>query len=115
MSRLALALVLVGSLTGLIVLLLGPTVAGTPPDPGRLASLKTVTLSCAAVALALVRRRPFGGELGWLAYPVMIAGGVKLLVEDLRVSSPSTLFIALAAYGTALLLTARIARRTRLS
>jgi len=113
MSRLVLAVVLVGSLAGLIVLLLGPTVAGTTPDPGRLASLETVILSCAAVALAFVRRLPFGGELGWLVYPVMIAGGVKLLVEDLRVSSPSTLFIALAVYGAALLLTARIARRTR--
>lgn len=108
MSRLLLALVLVASLGTLIVLIAGPWVAGTPPDPGRLASLKTVVLAVAAVVLALVARLPFGGELGWLAFPVLIAAGIKFVLEDFRVSTPSTLFIALAVYGTALILTARI-------
>jgi hypothetical protein len=110
MSRLALAIVVTTSVGGGLVLLLAPAVGGAVPDPGRLAALKTVILSCAAVALAIVRRHPRGAELGWLASPVLIAGGVKLFVEDLRVSSPATLFIGLATFGTALILTSRLAR-----
>ena len=110
MSRLVLAAVLVATIGSLVVLAAGPFVAGTPPDPGRLASLKTIVLSAAAVALALVARLPFGGELGWLAYPALAAGGVKFVAEDFRVSTASMLFVALAVYGTALILTSRIRR-----
>jgi hypothetical protein len=108
LSRLVLACVLVATLGSLIVLLVGPLLAGTPPDPGRLASLKTIVLASAAVGLALVARLPFGGELGWLATPALIAGGLKFVLEDFRVSNASMLFVALAVYGTALILTARI-------
>ena len=108
LSRLVLAGVLVATLGSLVVLLAGPMVAGTPPDPGRLATLKTIVLSAATVALALVARLPFGGELGWLATPALIAGGLKFVFEDFRVSKAAMLFVALAVYGTALLLTARI-------
>jgi hypothetical protein len=111
MSRLMLALVLVVGFGSLLLLVLGPWVSGTPPDAGWLASLKTVILAGAAVALALIARLPDGGELGWLAYPVLLVGGVKLVAEDFRLSQPSTLFVALAAYGAALILTARIARQ----
>jgi hypothetical protein len=112
-SRLALAIVVTTSVAGGLVLLLAPVVAGSAPDPGRLATLKTVTLSCIAVALATVRRRPDGAELGWLAYPVLISGGIKLLLEDLRVSPPATLFIALPIFGMALIITSRLARTFR--
>jgi len=100
----------VATLGSLVVLQAGPLIAGTPPDPGRLASLETMLLSAAAVALALVARLPLGGELGWLAYPALFAGGFKIFVEDLRVSTASMLFVSLALYGTALILTSRIRR-----
>jgi hypothetical protein len=112
MARLAIAIVLVVNLATLLVLLMGPLVAGTPPDPGRLAALKTVMLSAIAVALALLRRLPFGREFGWLAYLTLLVCAAKLLIEDFRVSSPATLFIALAVFGTALILTARHADRS---
>jgi hypothetical protein len=112
LSRLVLACVLVAALGSLLVLLAGPVLAGTPPDPGRLASLKTIVLAAAAVTLALVARLPSGGELGWLATPALLAGGLKFVLEDFRVSKASMLFVALAVYGTALILTARI-RTTR--
>jgi hypothetical protein len=108
MSRLVLAIVLVLSLASLLVLAIGPLLAGTPPDPGRLATMKTIILSAAAVALAVIARLPFGGELGWLAYPVLLACGLKILLEDFRVSRAAMLFVALGVYGTALILTARI-------
>jgi len=112
MARLAIAIVLVVNLATLLVLLMGPLVAGTPPDPGRLAVLKTVMLSAIAVALAMLRRLPFGREFGWLAYLTLLVCAAKLLIEDFRVSSPATLFIALAVFGTALILTARHSARS---
>jgi hypothetical protein len=48
-------------------------------------------------------------ELGWLLYPVLVAGGLKLLAEDLRYSRGSTLFVALALTG-ALIVAPRLAR-----
>jgi len=68
-------------------------------------------LSATAIVLAVVKRLPFGGELGWLAYPVLLAAALKLPIEDFRVSSPATLFVALAAFGTALILTAQLSLR----
>jgi hypothetical protein len=52
-------------------------------------------------------------ELGWLLYPVLVAGGLKLLAEDLRYSRASTLFVALALYGGALIVAPRLARTVR--
>jgi hypothetical protein len=114
LSRLVLACVLVLALGSLMVLLAGPILAGTPPDPGRLATLKTIVLAGASVALALVARLPSGGELGWLTMPALLAGGLKFVLEDFRVSKASMLFVALAVYGTALILTARIRTARRI-
>jgi len=47
----------------------------------------------------------------WLVYPVLAAGGVRLVLDDFRHSEPSTLFIALALYGAALAFAPRIASR----
>ena len=52
-------------------------------------------------------------ELGWLLYPVLIAGGLKLLAEDLRGSRASMLFVALAFYGAALIVAPRLARTAK--
>jgi hypothetical protein len=42
---------------------------------------------------------------------VLVAGGLKLVIEDFRLSRPATLFIALALYGVALIAAPRLARR----
>jgi hypothetical protein len=44
---------------------------------------------------------------------VLVAGGLKLLAEDLRHSRASTLFVALALYGGALIVAPRLARAVR--
>jgi hypothetical protein len=45
-----------------------------------------------------------------LLYPVLAAGAVKLLFEDMRTSPPKLQFVAFALYGIALILGPRLAR-----
>ncbi|MDX1504016.1 MAG: hypothetical protein R3325_16780, partial [Thermoanaerobaculia bacterium] len=76
-----------------------------------LASLRTAVLACAAVALAGLSRRPRLGEAVWLVYPALLAGGLHLLLEDLRAGRPLTLVVSFALYGAALILSPRLVRR----
>jgi hypothetical protein len=80
-------------------------------DPGLIATARTAALVSAAVAAASVGRFPRFAEAGWLMYPLLVVGGMKLVLEDLPRSRPATLFIALAVYGTALIAAPRIAAR----
>jgi len=50
-------------------------------------------------------------ELLWLVYPVLVAGGFKLVWKDFRLDEPVALCVALAAYGGALILTPRLMRK----
>jgi hypothetical protein len=93
------------------VLLFGPMLAGTPPGAGMLASIKTVAAACGAMLLARASRVPRVAAAGWLAYPVLLFGGLKLFLEDFRYSQPSTLFFALAVYGVALIAVPRLMRK----
>jgi hypothetical protein len=84
----------------------GPAAAGA----AKLATIRTVVLSTAAIGLAWARRRAFFADLVWLAYPVLIAGGLKLLLEDLRTSGPAALVVAFGFFGAALILVPRLLR-----
>lgn len=105
------ALLLVLEVSAMIIAASAPALAGTPPAAGVLATLRTSVLAGVAVLLAVARRRSQTAALGWLAYPVLAAIGIKLVVEDLRHSEPATLFVALALFGVALVVTARLVRR----
>lgn len=109
--RFVLALLAVVSAGGALVSVVAPALAGAPPDAGVLATVRTAVLAVAAVLVAFLSRYDLTRELGWLLYPVLLAGGLKLLTEDFRFSRPSTLFIALALYGGALVAAPRIAKR----
>ncbi len=96
---------------GQIVTILAPLLAGVPgeaSDLGRLATLRTTVLAAASVTLALSSRYRRWPEARWLAYPVLVAVGVKLVFEDFPHGRPATLFIALALVGGALILVARL-------
>lgn len=93
------------------IIFLGPVIAGRPPDPATLAALRTAVVAVAAVLLAWATRSPRAWELGWLLYPVLGLGAVKLLVEDIPRSRPTTLFIALALFGAALVAAPRLTKR----
>lgn len=82
-------------------------------DPGALATIRTGVMAVAALALARAGRGETFREARWVVYPLLLAGGVKLLMEDLPRSRPSTLFVAFAAYGAALIVAPRLARERR--
>ena len=99
---------------GLIIAVSAPLVAGvgqTDPNLGLLATIRTVVLSAASVALALSSRHWRWPEARWLVYPVLVLTGIKLFIEDFPNGQPATLFVSLAFVGTALLLTARFLKR----
>ncbi len=82
-------------------------VAGDTPDPGKLATLRTAVLAAAAVVLAISSRYKRWPEARWLAYPVLVTVGVKLVFEDFPNGRPATLFMGLALVGGALILVAK--------
>ena len=111
--RLLITIVLVWSAGGWLVALVSaalPHGAAPAIDAGVLATVRTSVLAAAALALAWAGRHDRFREAGWLLYPLLAAGGLKLLVEDLPRSRPATLFIALALYGGALILAPRLGR-----
>jgi hypothetical protein len=75
--------------------------------------VRSAVLAGSAILLALARS--FGGrpELSKFAGLLLAAGGLKLLIEDLRVGSAGTLVFSLALYGGALILVPALARRAR--
>ena len=72
----------------------------------ELALVRTVVVAATALILALLASRLRVVEAGWLVYPVLLLGGIKVL-QDLRTLRPSLLVITLAAYGAALILAPR--------
>lgn len=108
-GRLLIAATLTFVAGGAAVMLLAPFIAGTPPDAGVLASLRTAVLSVTVITLGAAARWPHTAIFARLVYPVLALGAVHLLADDFRNSSPSTLFIALALYGVALALGPRLA------
>lgn len=111
--RLVLAVLVIVGTGGAVLAYLAPVVAGTPPDAGVLATLRTAIVAAAAVLLALATRVDRLAELGSLLYPVLVVGGLKLVFEDFRYSRPATLFLALALFGAALVAAPRIAGRQK--
>jgi hypothetical protein len=77
-------------------------------DAGAAAALRTAVLGALALGLALLARRHALPELGWLVYPLIALGGLKLLLQDLRDGRPATLVLSLALYGIVLTLAPRL-------
>ncbi len=81
----------------------------TSTAPG-LALARTVVLCGATLVVAWTVRFVRFGVVSLLAYPLLAAAGVKLLIEDLRVGGPATLTAAFVFYGVTLLLAPRLLR-----
>ncbi len=108
LPRIVLALL---SSTGILAFGVRLAAEVAPGDTGMvsLAAIRTVLLASAAVALALARRRGIR-ELGWLAAAALGAGALKLVLEDLPAGGASSLVVAFACYGAALILVPRLLR-----
>jgi len=111
--RLLITIVLVWSAGGWLIGVIARALPGAPghaADAGVIATVRTSVLATAALALAWAGRAERFRESAWLLYPVLAAGGLKLVVEDLPRSRPATLFIALPLYGGALIVAPRLGR-----
>jgi hypothetical protein len=112
--RLVLIVVFALGLASTLVVLLWIATGNGPAAPrmGHLATMRTSVLALLALGTAWCGGRVAAlGPCGLLVYPVLALTGFKLLVEDLPSSSPSTLFIAFAVYGAALIVAPRLRRR----
>lgn len=113
-TRLVQLAVLTWGAGGALLYLLVPLIAGRPGagvDEGLLAAVRTAVLAGSALLLGWVARWERLHESAWLVYPLLLAAGVKLLVEDFPHGRPLTLFVAFALCGGALILAPRLARR----
>jgi hypothetical protein len=73
-----------------------------------LATVRTGVLALATLLLAWIGRHDRYREWGWLVYPLLVGIGLKMVAQDFMHSRPTTLFIALALYGTALIVAPRL-------
>ena len=79
-------------------------------DAGAAAVARTALVAALALGLAGLARRGGLPELGWLVYPLIALGGLRLLSQDLRVGRPATLVVSFALYGLVLMLVPRLTR-----
>jgi hypothetical protein len=107
---LVIAVVALAGSAGLLMTVVVGVTSLTTADAGVLATIRTALLSALAVLAATFHRRGAFSAIGWLAYPLLAAIGIKVALTDLRVSTAATLFIALACYGAALVLVPRMHR-----
>jgi hypothetical protein len=104
LPRFAVLLPAVAGLGAVAVVVLSRLWPGGPPAETVEAGIRGLVLSAAAIALAAVARRSSARELGWLVYPVLLVAGIRLLMVDLRLGSPSELVVSFGAFGIALIL-----------
>jgi hypothetical protein len=106
--QLLLAVVLVLAVGRALQLAAWTALGAAAADPALAATVRTAILGALALGLAVAARRRPWPELGWLVYPVVALGGVKLLVQDLPAGRPATLVLSLALYGAVLVLAPRL-------
>jgi hypothetical protein len=92
---------------GLAAGALGLLASLTSGERATIALLRTVVLVVTIALLVLAARFTEAPEATTLARALLLLGGMKLLVEDLRLGRASTLVIALVLYGGAMLLVSR--------
>jgi hypothetical protein len=104
---------LMGETVGIVARLLAAK--GVSPDPGAAATVRTAVLTTAIVLLAWGARTGRFRDLSVLVHPLLALAALKLLTEDFPQGRPSTLFVALALYGGALIAAARLRQRPPLA
>jgi hypothetical protein len=85
-----------------------------PASAPSLAAARTALLAAAAVVAAWLGSVGVLPALRWLVYPLLVLGGLKLVVEDLRLGRPAMLLVAFACFGLALILAPRLLRTSAL-
>jgi hypothetical protein len=114
LPRLVLVALMTWTACGALVAAIAPSVVPHVDgglDAGPLAALRTTVLAAAAFLLARVRFDERFAAGAALVYPLLVLLGAKVLMEDLMRGRPSTLFVALAVYGAALIVVPRMMRQ----
>ena len=112
-ARFVITIALVGIGSGSVIGFIAPVAGGLADrsvDPGVLATVSTGALALVTLLVAWMGRHARLREWGWLVYPLLVGIGLKLLTQDFKHSRPATLFIAMALYGTALIVAPRLRR-----
>lgn len=81
---------------------------GTGGGPIRLSLVRTAVLAALAALLPLAARAVGALPCARLARTALVAGGLKLVAEDLRIGTASSLVAAFSIYGAAMLAVARV-------
>ena len=81
--------------------------------PGSARWMGTVALSALTIVAAVLASRWGIREAGWVVYPLLALTGLRVLLTDLASGRTVVFVIALAAYGTALVLSPRLLRTHR--
>jgi len=111
-SRFLVALLAAMGGGAMLVVIIAGALGSQPPDadPAVVAAVRTSIVAGAAVALAALSRIPACANLRWLVYPLFLFGALKMALEDLPQGRPTTLFVAFAFYGIALIVAPRLVR-----
>jgi hypothetical protein len=113
LPRFLLAAIALIGLGSQIVLILTDSMAD--PSMGLseaiVAVVRTGVIAATAMTLATVSRSRLFIELSWFVNPLLILGGLKLLIEDLRHGTPFSRFFGFAIFGIALIMAPRLRHR----
>ena len=77
------------------------------------APLRTAMLTALAIAAGWAGSRWGRREMLWLAYPLMVLAGLKLVVEDFQLGRSLTLFASLIFFGGGLIVLPRLVKHRR--
>lgn len=88
----------------------GPARRVSGSDAAVVAAVRTLVLAGTTMLLAVAARRRTIVELSWFVTPLLVLGGLKLLLEDMRRGTPPSLFLGFAVFGTALIVASRLRR-----
>lgn len=103
---------ILGAVVCWTVLALTAGAAGSAGAP-IVAAVRTASICIMSAFFAWAGPRWNRRELGWLLYPLMIGGGIKLIAEDFRYGNTVTMCISLLFFGGALILLPRLTRAAR--
>ena len=109
-ERTAVGALMVAGLGTFAAISIGQILAEIVPAAGVPTIVKSLVLAISTLFLGWTRRVPQLADLSRLTYPVLIAGGVKILLQDLPSAQPAALFVMLALYGASLIVTPTVLR-----
>ena len=98
------------ALTWVVGGLLLDAVASSVTSDAWMATARTGAIAALALGAAAMAQVPHYRSARYLIYPLLAAGALKLLLEDLPAGVPASLSVSFLAYGSALILAHRLAR-----